>query len=735
MGFPVRQLSACLAALSLVALPTPVVAAPLPLPPEDPAVANQWLNPAVREADSRSKVNASIDAVSGDDIDLTVRNDSDVLLTDISLRLQRGNPVTSVTSARTALADEESTFHVSTPFRTLPVEIAPGETYSLTVTVDRTALGMTNDGVYPLLINLNGELGGGGQQFLTSERTLWQVGLARPEHDPAPVSMLLPLTAHTDIVPGETGEAPNQPPLILQSEHLAQDVAPGGRLRELLDVYQSQPQATCLAVDPELALTLSRMATGYQVSSERPNPVAHKPRLRDSWGNKNKDIKSEPGIGSADAQKWMQDLTAITRGGGCVVAMPWANTELNGVAATGNEALLTQATNAGPAVLSELLGAPVRSDIILPGFGYLQQRTVASLDAVVTTPSVALVSDSTLPADALPVGQRVAAVGFDGELAAQLATMGDTPATAGYANQWQRFDYQLDSTSARRLASTASLYLAASDDDKPLLVVPPSDVQAADARALSEQIQQLFDASVATPHNLGAYVAVAQSEASSVQDFPFKDPSVVTDTEIVRASQQAKSIDDLTSLMTNEPAIALTPNGFTKPLRRDLLRALTATGRRSISSYTSRTAETDALLNANRDVLQLLRSSVVLLPPGNVYTRTSESSPLLIVAENGLPLPVDARISYSGPEDAIISVADSLKIPARGSITTQMMADLPSDKGRTDLTVWLASQSGAPISYPVDIGVQTRTGLLGLGGIVALILAGLGFIMFHVKRR
>ncbi|QGU03283.1 hypothetical protein CKALI_12225 [Corynebacterium kalinowskii] len=735
MVAPLLRTAAALSALSLAALSPAALAVPLPTSPTDPTIAHQWVNPELRAVDSSSEISSRIESISADAFELTLVNDSGAVLSDVSVRVQRANPVTSVAQARTVLADEESTYHVSTPFQAVPIELAPGESHTFSVKVDHGALDMAKDGVYPVLINVNGELGQGGQQFLASERTLIQVGTPRPEHPLAPVTMLIPVTAQSDILPGETGEAPNQPPLILQSEQLAKDIAPTGRLTKLLDAHRRHAATSCLAVDPEVALTVSRMADGYQIAEERPNPVAHKPRLRDSWGSKNNKIDATPGQGSTDARAWLKQLTDIAQGGGCVVPMSWANAELNAVAATGNAGLLHSAALEGSAVLSELLGAPVRHDVIIPGFGYLEQRTATSLDELLPAPATALVADNTLPDSAVSVGQHLTALGYDAALASQLGTLGDTPGTVGYSNQWQRFDYRLDSNAARRSSATAALYLAATDDDQPLLVVPPADLQVEDATALLDQMQHLIDAGVATGQPLNSYLAAPPKATASLTGSPFEDPTVVTDTEILRASQQAKSIDDLTSLMTVEPTIALTPQGFTEPLRRDLLRAMSASGRRTLMGYDSRVQTSDAILRANSDILQQLRSSVVLLPPGNVYTRTSESSPLFIVAENGLPLPVDARISYTGPEDAIISVADSLKIPARGSITTQMMADLPETKSRTDLTVWLASQNGAPISYPVDIGVQTRSGVLGTGGIVALLLAALAFVMFHVKRR
>ena len=139
----------------------------------------------------------------------------------------------------------------------------------------------------------------------------------------------------------------------------------------------------------------------------------------------------------------------------------------------------------------------------------------------------------------------------------------------------------------------------------------------------------------------------------------------------------------------------------------------------------------------NSDALRDLRSSVSLIPPGNVYTRVSESSPLLIVAENGLPLPVDAHLAYDAPDGATLNTQDSVHIPAKGSITVSMTADLPSDADRTSLRLWLATPSEHLISDPIDITVQTRAGIVSVygAGIVAALVLVLAALFRLGKRK
>ena len=190
-------------------------------------------------------------------------------------------------------------------------------------------------------------------------------------------------------------------------------------------------------------------------------------------------------------------------------------------------------------------------------------------------------------------------------------------------------------------------------------------------------------------------------------------------------TQQARYTDELMSIMVNDPGIAMTRYDFTAPLRRDLLTALSATDRSSLHGFTPSVKQSRTRLEKNADMLRELRASVSLIPPGNVYTRVSESSPLLIVAENGLPLPVDAHLAYDAPDGATLNTQDLIHIPAKGSITVSMTADLPSNVDQMSLRLWLATPSEHLISDPIDITVQTRAGIVsvyGVGAIAALAL-------------
>lgn len=704
------------------------------------------------------------------------------------------------------------------------------------------------------------------------------------------VTIVYPLTATVDSVGGETGEAPNHPPLILESEQLAEQLRSGGRLDTLLKDYstytkasESLATATCLAIDPQLVSVVERMAGGYTIAHDRPSTVSQKRRLRDSWGTDDEPESGTPGTGADDAGRWLAELRKTAQHAKCTIALPWGNTDLNSVAATGNDWLMREAVQTGPGIIATILGINPETNIVIPGAGYVTTQAAGNLGwadlapyrsrneypnisdewqkdskqvgaPVPTAPVDVLVADNTVwgipkvdrfgvldTAGATKnattnsnIGGGIRAVTYLGSLAASLAEATDTATTVGYSNYNARFNYDLDSLPARRATATSALQMSimkannegnmsdsrgggqgdspasGASSPQPLLVQLPSAMS--NTAQWLDALAKMFESNAATPMKLSDYVnpslqqveqlasmaaatsaatsaaadaaadaateadeqqrltqsaqavqsgrsarlagsvrpassvdsqrtqrapaptttaagtasAATTAEQSQPKSTPFgaphEDPGVISDSEIFRATSLLESIDNLTQLVISDPTIALTPYGFTEPLRQDILRALSRDRRRAMSTYDTNVRDVQRLLDNEDIVLKELRSSVALIPPGNVYTRISESSPLLIVARNGLPLPVDTRIHYWGPTGAKINMPETIFIPAKGSITVQMTASLPTDTAwdeRTDLNLWLATNSGSRFSDEITIGVRTRSGVLGTSGSLA----------------
>ena len=811
-----RGLAATAATAALLCLSTPAYALPAPVSPSDPAVADQWANPSVRP-DEHGGIGADVLEADARRVVLTVFNDSDEVVSGLTVTPRHADAVPTVGEARRILSLSGDAYPYYGTSREVG-DLAPGERREVALNLAPLDL---PPGTTPLMFALTGAVGESGVDYLGSERMLHTVDGDPLEDAQTPgVSLVVPVTAPVDIVPGETGQAPADPPLILESEQLAGQLAPGGRLTELLDAYATATttgpnaaelrQGSCLAIDPALVDTVSRMAEGYTVAEERPSLTKKAQRLRDSWGSDEESDAGEPGRGAADAQEWLSRLSA-TAAAGCTVALPWANGDVNAVAATEDEWLFRELVQRGPATLQSELGAAPAGNVVIPASGYVTEQAATALgwadqtgstvleqgmraaweaSAAARAPQPAAEEGTALESTDLPdisgapapqnpvqvlvadntvwgvpgsgnfarLSPGITAVTYPGALGALLAATGPSPQTTGYSNPDSRFDYRLDSAAARATTAGSALRLAVAEQTlpgdwaqapEPVLALPASLVDARTAAALLSAAAELFAADAATPVPLDRAVTPEPEQAEELDSqplspqtlgvtrfgSPYADPAAVSDTEVLRAGQQARYTDDLTRMTVNDPGINLSRYGFTLPLRRDVLTSLTATSRSSIGGYGDVVAAADRRLDANRRTLQDLRGSVALIPPGNVYTRASESSPLLIVAEYGLPLPVDAELVYSGPEGATVDVPGRVHIPAYGSITVQMTADLPAEQDQTQLTLWLATRDGSPISTPVDITVQTRAGIVGTYGIALLFVVGLSLLLlFRVGR-
>lgn len=926
----------------------------LPNFPTNPIAKARWVNPNLRPSEEASNYKIEILRVSqhiklGEELKVTLKvvNNSPESIAGFKIVPAHADAPKDLATARIVLSQEPGAYPYQAKTISRDDIIAPGHSVDIDVIIP-TAPGATGGfniseaDFYPVLFALrslendallytqrfllnvsagsttgsgaatgtsrqgnsgNSGTNTGGQNTDTTSKTSSQLSPG--------VTVVYPLTATVDSVGGETGEAPNHPPLILESEQLAEQLRSGGRLDTLLKDYstytkasESLATATCLAIDPQLVSVVERMAGGYTIAHDRPSTVSQKRRLRDSWGTDDEPKSGTPGTGADDAGRWLAELRKTAQHAKCTIALPWGNTDLNSVAATGNDWLMREAVQTGPGIIATILGITPETNIVLPGAGYVTTQAAGNLGwadlapyrsrdeypnisdewqkdskqvgaPIPTAPVDVLVADNTVwgipkvdrfgvldtagmtkNATNSNIGGGIRAVTYLGSLAASLAEATDTATTVGYSNYNARFNYDLDSLPARRATATSALQMSimkannegsASDSrggaqgdspisgassPQPLLVQLPSAMS--NTAQWLDALVKMFESNAATPMKLsdyaspslqqveqlasmaaatsaatsaaadaateaatdadeqqritqsaqtvqsgrsarlagsvrpassvdsqqrtqqapppttaatGAASAATSTEQSQPNSTPFgaphEDPSVISDSEIFRATSLLESIDNLTQLVIRDPTIALTPYGFTEPLRQDILRALSRDRRRAMATYDTNVREVQRLLDNEDIVLKELRSSVALIPPGNVYTRISESSPLLIVARNGLPLPVDTRIHYWGPTGAKINMPETIFIPAKGSITVQMTASLPTDTAwdeRTDLNLWLATNSGSRFSDEITIGVRTRSGVLGTSGglaslaVIVLSIALLGRLTLRRRK-
>ena len=136
--------------------------------------------------------------------------------------------------------------------------------------------------------------------------------------------MIWPLADQPRLAPGLPG---GTTPVRLMDDDLATSLAQGGRLDTLLGAaeFATSPavdpggevtRALCLAVDPDLLVTVNAMTAGYTVSDSQDGPGT----------------SSHPGTGQAAASAWLARLRSLA-GRMCVAAAPYAQADLDALAA------------------------------------------------------------------------------------------------------------------------------------------------------------------------------------------------------------------------------------------------------------------------------------------------------------------------------------------------------------------------------------------------------------------
>lgn len=328
------------------------------------------------------------------------------------------------------------------------------------------------------------------------------------------------------------------------------------------------------------------------------------------------------------------------------------------------------------------------------------------------------------------------ALRYSGDLGTVLAATGTRPNTTGYSNPQSRFDANADSEATRMSTALAVLQQELASPE-PILAVPPGqwEVDEQDATALMDYIEQAFATGQAAPASLDDALrprGLKNSElALGEVTQPFADPGKPTAALAPQLATLADRIRSLTLMMANSRKIALTREQFTRPILTDLARATSNYGTRNPAEQAAASQRAAARVAGAAETADALRNSVTLLPPGNVFTRTSEAAPLIVAAQNGLPLPVPAKIRYRNTLDehaghpAEILESDAQMIPARGSLTVSI--DLGAANRRSDLDLWLASPNDKRISDSVQVSVHSSPNIpLDKMILLLTIIAGAG---------
>ena len=211
-------------------------------------------------------------------------------------------------------------------FQPVPGELPPGGEIDFSYTVGSDELRLDRDGVYPVLLNVNGTVD--GDQRRVGELPTFLVQQPVVPAARTAVGWLWPLTERTHR--GPTGE--------FLDDGLADSIAPGGRLDRALAVIERLPGSTApggtqivpaipvaLAIDPALVEELELMAAGpYAV-----------------------DGVADAGRGTDAAAAFLDRLTAVAAVHP-VVALPYGDVDVDSLDAAGLSAVVIRSLPGSP---------------------------------------------------------------------------------------------------------------------------------------------------------------------------------------------------------------------------------------------------------------------------------------------------------------------------------------------------------------------------------------------------
>jgi hypothetical protein len=693
----------------------------------------------------------------------TVTNIGDRPVHDVMVRLEHAAAVTTSVGLRTNLDGQTDQYEAAEDFVTVAPELKRGQKigFSLSAPMRSTAkhsLDISAPGVYPLLLNVNGTPDYGEPARLDNARFLLPVVGVPPDPQdgadqalgalgavvapdtskPAPVTMLWPLADKPRLAPGVPG---GTIPVRLTDDELATSLAGGGRLDILLsaaefttnhdiDADGAIGRALCLAVDPDLLVTVNAMGAGYVVSNG-PNGPAQMPGT-----------PTHPGTGQAAAVNWLNRLRVLAHRT-CVAPLPYAQADLDAVQRVGDAALTATATGGAADIVDQILGvASVRGATLIPD-GSLTRSAVKLLSANSNTVVIAAAdspvgeSNATPPptADTSPrrLSPQVVLAPFDPAVGAAFGATGSDPVAPPYLNSALAIRLQHDSETARRQDALGSMLWRALEPKalpRNQILLPPTNwkLSSDDAGAILTTLATAIRSGLAVPRPLPALIADA-STVPPVNGSPQPDADAgargrFSDAVVAQISAEVGRLSGLSSALTTDIRTGLTGVSYTAPLREDTLRAISQADRPDVRNGLARQR-----LQVVGDSIDDLFGAVTIVKPAGAYTLATEHSPVPLVLHNGLAVPIRVRLYVDAPPGMTVTDLGVIELPP-GYLPLRVPIEVNFTQ-RVAIDVALHTAAGVPLGEPVRLSVHSNA----YGKVLFAITMSAGAVLFALAGR
>ncbi len=622
----------------------------------------------------------SIITVSG-----TLTNTTRQKLTKPAVRLQAGPALTSRSELQAADAIAPTSDAATCAFGKPLANLPPGTAISFTTRCSAKTLGLTQLGVYPLLVNVNAIQADGTHARVGQANTFLPYFPTRPRA-PTQVSWFWPIVDH----PHRLSSG------VFHDDQLRRTLAPGGRLGQAVQDALDAPTklALMVAIDPAVVADAAGMTDphGYRVQHGS---------------------RSVRGKGGPVAADWLTRLrTLVHRPNVTVVSLPYADPDLVALTRAGLTAEMSTGYVQGTSILAKNLGVHDTAPIAYPPGGELDDATLYALaglrlSAAVLSPDAlptASAADSTTP-------DAIAALPAQGANMLGLVT---DPALSALVNRpVPKDDHRL--AYQRYLAELAMITAEEPNTSRHVLIVPP----------------RRWNPSPIAPDLLAGTTGVPWSTSASAQDLlaaptaarrgALDYPGAAGHAELppsltATIAQAAKQIDGFRSTVNNRDADTLLT-----PYYEAVLRA-------GSSAWRYQPERGAAYLDdLTYSVGQLRRQVHLVVPATSTYSLASSSSPLVLTVANTLPVTVGVRVSVTarGTSGFHTDPMNVEPIPPRSRRTIKVPSHVERS-GEFTVTAALTTPAGQPLGRPVELRVRsTAYGAVALGitgGALALLL-------------
>ncbi|MER6277261.1 DUF6049 family protein [Streptomyces sp900105245] len=590
-------------------------------------------------------------------------------------------------------------------------KLAPGvsEHFSISVPVDKLDLGQ--DGVYEFGVALSGQTSAQPwDQILGIQRTFlpWQPSEADTR---TKTTFLWPLLSTVHMT-AKTGAGEQQTP-VFRDDDLAEELAPGGRLAQMVELGKDLD--VTWVIDPDLLASVDAMALGnYRIQGDGDNTT---PGSREH---------------QALAKQWLANLQKAVAGKE-VVALPFGDPDLaslahNGTSVTGSLSYLKGATDVAATTVKTVLHVTPSTDFAWPVNGAVDpsimkvatsagaDRVIARSDSLQETAGL-----SYTPSAARPVGGGTTAVVADGRLSTaferDLADAGSSTLAV------QRF-----------LAQTLELN-AQTGEQRSIVVAPQRTPTASQAQAMATALKALQDSTWSESQDLTA-AAKDKPDAQATTRIPSTSayPSSLRRQELPRTAFQQialtqDKLDNFQVILTDRSRV-VTP--FGRAINREMS-----------TSWRGRSEEADSYRGGVEAWLDELADQVKLIDKSETKL-SGRSATIPVTVQNNLVQPVGhlvLRLTSNMPTRLKIHGKAYYEEPVEvsgGHSQSVKFATAAGANGRVTVTAQLYTEDGQEygdaVSFDVKVTEVTPTVMLVIGGgVLLLVLAG--FRMYTQRKR